>query len=106
VNGKDSWYAPDRNNFAPRVGVAYSPDGGFLGALTGKGGVIRAGGGLIYDRFGSDLVTKFDSTASFGLSDIVRLVVGELHHRPALRRLAAGYQSRRRSTSSRSRRRK
>jgi len=72
VNGKNSWYAPDRNNFAPRVGVAYSPDGGFLGALTGKGGVIRAGGGLIYDRFGSDLVTKFDSTASFGLSDIVR----------------------------------
>ena len=71
-NGKDSWYSPDRNNFAPRVSVAYSPDSGFLSLLTGKGGVIRAGGGLVYDRFGSDLVTKFDSTASFGLSDIVR----------------------------------
>ena len=30
--------------------------------LTGEGGVIRAGGGLVYDRFGSDLVTQFDST--------------------------------------------
>jgi hypothetical protein len=72
VNDKNSWYSPDRNNFAPRVAVAYTPDGGFLSLLTGKGGVIRAGGGLVYDRFGSDLVTKFDSTASFGLSDIVR----------------------------------
>jgi hypothetical protein len=71
-NGKDSWFAADRNNFAPRVAVAYSPDDGFLSLLTGKGGVIRAGGGLVYDRFGSDLVTKFDSSASFGLSDIVR----------------------------------
>jgi hypothetical protein len=71
-NGKESWWSPDRNNFAPRVAVAYTPDGGFLSALTGKGGVIRAGGGLVYDRFGSDLVTKFDSAASFGLSDIVR----------------------------------
>jgi hypothetical protein len=71
-NGKNSWYASDRNNFAPRVSVAYSPEDGFLSLLTGKGGVIRAGGGLVYDRFGSDLVTKFDSNASFGLSDIVR----------------------------------
>jgi hypothetical protein len=71
-NDKASWYAADRNNFAPRVAVAYTPDDGFLSLLTGKGGVIRAGGGLVYDRFGSDLVTKFDSTASFGLSDIVR----------------------------------
>jgi hypothetical protein len=72
-NGRDSWYAKDSNNFAPRVSVAYSPTSGFLSKLTGAGGVIRAGAGLVYDRFGSDLVTKFDNTASFGLSEVVRL---------------------------------
>jgi hypothetical protein len=72
ANGKASWYGKDNNNFAPRVSVAYTPDGGFLGMLTGKGGVIRAGTGLVYDRFGSDLVTKFDNAASFGLSEVVR----------------------------------
>ena len=64
------------------MAVAYTPDGGFLGKLTGAGGVIRAGGGLVYDRFGSDLVTQFDSTASFGLSEHRQLgAVGELHRR-------------------------
>jgi len=73
VNGGSSWYEKDLNNFAPRVSVAYSPTDGFLGKLIGANGVIRAGGGLVYDRFGSDLVTKFDSNAAFGLSEIVRL---------------------------------
>jgi hypothetical protein len=73
ANGKSSWYGKDNNNFAPRVALAYSPTGGFLSKLTGQGGVIRAGAGVVYDRFGSDLVTKFDDTASFGLSDIARL---------------------------------
>ena len=71
-NGKQSWYANDNNNFAPRVAVAYSPQKGFLQKLTGFSGVMRAGAGLTYDRFGSDLVTKFDDNASFGLSEIVR----------------------------------
>jgi hypothetical protein len=73
ANGGSSWYNKDRNNFAPRVSAAWTPQKGFLGKLVGANGVIRAGGGLVYDRFGSDLVTKFDSNASFGLSEIVRL---------------------------------
>jgi hypothetical protein len=52
--------------------------------LTGKGGVIRGGAGIVYDRFGSNLVTQFDSSASFGLSEIVRRRLAQLHHRPAL----------------------
>jgi hypothetical protein len=72
VNGRQGWYSRDSNNFAPRVAVAYSPESGFLSKLTGSGGVIRAGGGMTYDRFGSDLVTKFDNSASFGLSEVVR----------------------------------
>ncbi len=70
-NGKASWFGNDNNNFAPRVAVAYTPDN-WLSALTGPGGVIRAGFGVTYDRFGSDLVTKFDNNASFGLSEIAR----------------------------------
>jgi hypothetical protein len=72
ANGKPSWFAGDNNNFAPRVAIAYSPDSGFLSSLTGTGGVIRAGLGMTYDRFGSDLVTKFDNAASFGLSELTR----------------------------------
>ncbi len=75
ANGKDSWYKPDKNNFGPRLSFAYNPNqsDGFLGKLLGKGGVIRGGGGLMYDRFGSDLVTQFDTAASFGLTDIKNL---------------------------------
>jgi hypothetical protein len=72
ANGKASWFNRDSNNFAPRGGFAYTPTGGFLKALTGEGGVIRGGAGMTYDRFGSNLVTRFDTEASFGLSEIVR----------------------------------
>jgi len=74
-NGKSSWYRSDRNNFAPRLSVAYSPgDGGkWYNKILGKGGVIRAGGAVVYDRFGSDLVTQFDTAASFGLTEIQNL---------------------------------
>ncbi len=72
TNGKPSWYKRDNNNFAPRLSLAYSPTNpeSFAGKLLGKGGVLRAGAGLLYDRYGSDLVTQFDSTAAFGLSEI------------------------------------
>ncbi|MFN0101924.1 MAG: hypothetical protein ACKV2U_07520 [Bryobacteraceae bacterium] len=39
----------------------------------GSGGVFRAGAAMVYDRFGSDLVTQFDNAASFGLTDIKNL---------------------------------
>jgi hypothetical protein len=71
-NGKASWFGNDSNNFAPRAAIAYTPQDGWLSALTGSGGVIRAGFGMTYDRFGSDLVTKFDNNASFGLSEVAR----------------------------------
>jgi hypothetical protein len=75
ANGTASWYGRDNNNFAPRAAIAYSPEAteGFMGALFGKNGVLRAGAGIVYDRFGSDLVTQFDNAASFGLSEVVNL---------------------------------
>lgn len=70
VNGKPSWYSPDKNNWAPRVALAYNPDkkDGMLGKLLGTGSVFRMGAGIAYDRFGSDLVTEFDRTGSPGLA--------------------------------------
>ncbi len=74
-NGLPSWWSPDKNNFAPRFAFAYAPQskGGVLGKLIGKNGVLRGGASLVYDRFGSDLVTQFDQAAAFGLNELQML---------------------------------
>jgi hypothetical protein len=70
ANGKDSWYRPDRNNFAPRFSMAYSPskDSGWLNKVFGKNGVLRGGAAMVYDRFGSQLITDFDAVGSVGVA--------------------------------------
>lgn len=72
ANGRPAWYAPDRNNFAPRISVAYSPDfGGKIGEiLFGENGrsAIRAGFGIYYDRVGGTLAVTTDQYGSPGLS--------------------------------------
>ncbi len=70
VNGKASWYGTDWNNFAPRFSVAYSPAAhdNWLGKIFGPGGVIRAGYAMMYDTYGSDLITQFDQFGSQGLA--------------------------------------
>jgi hypothetical protein len=66
-DGKD-WFNRDNNNFAPRLSLAYAPEGnGLLAKLFGKGSVLRAGGSLLYDRYGSDMVVNFDRSGSPGL---------------------------------------
>ena len=69
-NGKPTWWGPDNKAFAPRLGLAYAPQnrGGPLGKLFGKDGVLRAGAGIAYDRFGSDLITQYDQFGSIGLA--------------------------------------
>lgn len=59
VNGKDSWYKRDTNNWAPRLSIAYAP---------GKDTVIRAGAAMLYDAYGNDLVTNYSRLGSVGLS--------------------------------------
>jgi hypothetical protein len=72
VNNAPGWYGRDNNNWAPRLAMAYSPQGdGFLSKVMGKGSVFRAGAGVVYDRFGSDLITEFDRTGSPGLATSV-----------------------------------
>lgn len=46
IDGRTSLYEPDYNNFAPRVGIAYSPN--FFGIK--RVSVFRAGYGLFYDQ--------------------------------------------------------
>jgi hypothetical protein len=62
ANGADSWYRTDTNNFAPRLALAYTPD------FLGKGTVIRAGAGVTYDRYGSNMAVSFAANGSPGLS--------------------------------------
>lgn len=72
VNGGQGWYARDKNNWAPRFNVAYAPvSDGLFGKLFGKGSVIRAGASMLYDRYGSDMVTNFDRAGSPGLASSV-----------------------------------
>ncbi len=64
-------YPFHKDNFAPRVSIAYSPQG--TGALSrflfgGPGKTaIRAGWGLYYDLMGSGIITNYDASA-LGLS--------------------------------------
>ncbi len=69
VNSGPDWYRDDRNNFAPRLSIAFSPQNptGLLRAIFGNNGAFRVGGGVFFDRFGSYLVTQQDSFGTFGV---------------------------------------
>jgi hypothetical protein len=71
-NGGRDLYAFHKKNFAPRIAIAYSPQGtdGLSKFFFGGPGrtSIRAGWGMFYDMFGSGLMRSYDSTA-FGLSN-------------------------------------
>ena len=69
--GVPSTLAPTRyNNFAPRIGLAYSPSGqsGFLGKLTGGSGQtsIRAAFGVYFTSFENRALTQETGDAPYG----------------------------------------
>jgi len=69
--GTTGFYNWDYHDFGPRVAFAWAPKKtqGLLGSLLGDGKTsVRAGFGVVYDRFGQGLVDYFDRTGSFGLS--------------------------------------
>lgn len=72
VNLSKSFYNWDKNNFQPRVAVAWSPDFGnnFLGRILGRQGksVIRGGFAITNDYFGEQLAVTFNSQNSLGFS--------------------------------------
>ncbi len=56
---KPGYWPKSKDNIAPRLAIAYSPD-----TKTS----IRAGAGIYYDHFGESLVNNFDQFGSFGVS--------------------------------------
>ena len=72
VNHGAGWFPRDNNNFGPRLSIAWTPDGdGFLTSLLGKGSVIRAGAGVVYDHYGNTMATTFATSGSPGLASQV-----------------------------------
>jgi Carboxypeptidase regulatory-like domain len=72
VNDKPPLYNYDKNNFQPRVAIAWSPNfkSGFLGKLFGTNGqsVIRGGFGITNDYYGQQLAVSFDLNNALGFS--------------------------------------
>jgi hypothetical protein len=72
ANNGPGWYPRDNNNFAPRLSVAYAPEGdSLLVRLLGKGSVVRGGAGVVYDHYGTTMVTSFANSGSPGLASTV-----------------------------------
>jgi hypothetical protein len=74
ANGGDYMYPWDKNNFQPRVGIAWSPNlKGFMGKMLGGNGksVFRGGFAMTNDFLGQVLATRFDQLNSLGFSSSV-----------------------------------
>lgn len=77
-NGKGYLYNWDKNNFQPRISVAYSPSGepgGFWHAIFGDRGksVIRGGFAMMNDYYGEALATQFDLNNTLGYTSNVAI---------------------------------
>ncbi len=72
VNGKPSMYNYDKNNFQPRIAVAWSPsfEKGFLARIFGTNheSVFRGGFGITNDYYGQQLAVSFDLNNALGFS--------------------------------------
>ena len=55
IDGRTRIFDPDRNNFAPRIGLAYSPN---LFGRAGRTTIMRAGYGLFYDQILGAVVSQ------------------------------------------------
>lgn len=80
ANNRSSLYKWDKNNFQPRLAVAWSPNfkSGFLGTLFGKNAesVIRGGFGVTNDYYGQQLAVSFDLNNKLGFSSATTLPAG------------------------------
>jgi hypothetical protein len=72
VNHGPGYYPTDKKDWAPRLSLAYSPDGGSLiEKIAGKGSVFRAGAAIVYDHYGTALAQALASGGSPGLATSV-----------------------------------
>ena len=78
ANGKKGFYEWDKNNFAPRVAVVWSPGNGKT--------VVRAGYSKVFDRIGQGIALNFDENLAFGMSTSIGSPFGGVDERnPAVR---------------------
>ena len=72
ANGRPGYYPWDKNNFQPRLAVAWSPNfkNGFLRKAFGSDGdaVIRAGFAMTNDHIGQQLAVQFDLNSTLGFT--------------------------------------
>jgi len=72
VNGGKSMYNWDKNNFQPRIAVAWSPNysGGLLHSLFGDSGksVVRGGFAITNDYYGQALAVDWDLNNTLGFT--------------------------------------
>ncbi len=69
--GQPGLYSAQTKNFAPRIGLAYTPhaDSGFLNKVFGVDKTsIRAGFGMYYQNFGPELAQYYSAMGEYGLS--------------------------------------
>ena len=94
-NGRSPMYRWDRNNFQPRVGIAWSPEfrSGFLGALFGSNGasVLRGGFGIMNDYYGQQLAVSFDLNNRLGFLSNTTVAAGTFNTNTRPGPLFTGY---------------
>jgi hypothetical protein len=70
ANGRSSLYKWDKNNFQPRIGIAWSPNfrNGLLHKFFGAEGTssVRGGFGILNDYYGEQLAVSFDLNNRLG----------------------------------------
>ncbi len=72
--GKPGLYSSQTKNFAPRLGIAWSPsfDSGLLNKVFGNNKTsIRAGAGMYYQNFGPELAQSYSASGEYGVSSQV-----------------------------------
>jgi hypothetical protein len=88
-NGGKGFYEWDKNNWAPRVALAWTPhaERGFLGWLTGGDRmVVRGGYSKVFDRIGQGIALSFDDGLAFGMSTSISSPFGAPYEQnPAVR---------------------
>ena len=89
ANNAEPLYSWDKNNFQPRVAVAWSPSfgDGFLGKVFGRDhqSVFRGGFAITNDYYGQQLAVSFDlnNTLGFSSSDTIAANTFDLTTSPA-----------------------
>ncbi len=73
ANHAADYWTPQKNNFAPRFAVAWSPNGKLS---------VRAGYGLAFDHFGDSIIDAFDSSGGFKLNSSTVNSYGSINNSP------------------------